>query len=149
MLSWQSCRAMKAHKLWRHALRWVCGGLAYMALEMLWRGHTHWTMGLLAAVLCVPLDIANELMPWSLPLWAQAVLGGFTVTGAELVAGLVLNVWLGLGIWDYSNLPGNLWGQICPQFTALWCLLCLGMIPLFDWLDYKLCGGEKPHYKLI
>jgi len=136
----------RKHKLWRHLLRWIAGGLAYMALEMLWRGHTHWTMGLLAAVLCIPLDIANELMPWELPLWQQAIIGGLTVTAAELAAGLILNVWLGLDIWDYSSLPFNFMGQICPQFTALWCLLCLAVIPMFDWLDYWLCGGARPRY---
>lgn len=135
------------HRLSKHLIRWAAGGLAYMGLEMLWRGRTHWTMGLLAAALCVPLDLANEHMPWDMPLWMQAILGSLTVTGGELAAGLILNVWLGLGIWDYSNLPGNLWGQICPQFTALWCLLSLGVIPLFDWLEYWLCGGEKPHYR--
>lgn len=137
------------HRVSKHVIRWVIGGLAYMGLELIWRGRTHWTMGLLAAVLCIPLDLANEyIIPWDTPLPLQAILGGLTVTGAELSAGLILNVWLGLGIWDYSSLPLNLWGQICPQFTALWCLLSLGMIPLFDWLEYWLCGGQKPHYKL-
>lgn len=45
------------------------------------------------------------------------------VTALELVAGLVLNVWLGLGIWDYSSMPGNLLGQICPQYSFAWFLL--------------------------
>lgn len=120
-----------------------------MGLEMLWRGHTHWTMGLLAALLCIPLDLMNDVIPWEMSLFQQAIVGGFTVTAAEFVAGLILNVWLGFGIWDYSELPFNILGQICPQFTALWCLLCLGMIPLFDYLEYWLCGGEKPHYKLF
>lgn len=31
-----------------------------------------------------------------------------TLAGKELgVTGLVLNVWLGLGVWDYSHLAGN------------------------------------------
>lgn len=136
------------HRLSKHVARWVCGGLAYMGLELLWRGHTHWTMGVLAACLCVPLDIANEHMPWEMPLWLQAICGGLTVTGAELAAGLMLNVWLGLGIWDYSKMPLNLWGQVCPQFTALWCLLCMAVIPMFDWLEYLFCGGQKPHYTM-
>ncbi len=106
-------------------------------------------MILLAALLCVPLDIANEAMPWAMPLWLQAVLGGLTVTAAKLAAGLALNVWLGLGVWDYSTLPCNLLGQICPQYTALWCLLAGLVIVAFDWLDYWLCGGERPHYRLI
>ncbi len=46
--------------------------------------------------------------------------------GIEIVhdklAGLGLNVWLGLGIWDYSGECGNLWGQVCPLYAALWCL---------------------------
>ena len=44
------------------------------------------------------------------------------------------------------TLPGNLWGQICPQFWALWCLLSLPMIVILDWLRYAVEGGETPHY---
>ena len=84
-------------RLWRHVPRWALGGVLYGGLELLWRGYTHWTMLLLAALLCVPLDIANEHMPWDMPLWAQAVIGGLTVTAAELAAGVVLNLLLGLG----------------------------------------------------
>ena len=61
-----------------HAIRWVVGGMLYGGLELLYRGHTHWTMLLLAALLCVPLDLANEHIPWEWPLWAQAVAGGTT-----------------------------------------------------------------------
>lgn len=132
-----------------HIVRWMFGGVLYGVLEVLYRGYTHWTMMLLAALLCIPLDTANEHMPWTLPLWLQALLGGLTITAGELAAGLVLNVWLGLGIWDYSDLPCNFMGQICVQFTALWCLLAAPVIVLFDWLDYWLCGGKRPRYRLI
>ena len=130
-------------------LCWAAGGLLYGLLEILWRGYTHWSMVELAAILCVPLDIANEHMPWEFPLWLQAVLGGLTITAAELAAGLVLNVWLGLGVWDYSGLWGNLWGQICPQYALLWCLLAGPVIVAFDWLDYWTGRGDRPHYQLI
>ena len=132
-----------------HLVRWLCGGVLYGFLEVIWRGHTHWTMMLLAVVLCIPLDIANERMPWELPLWLQAVLGGLVITAAELLAGLALNVWLGLDIWDYTGLWGNLCGQICPQYTARWCLLAAPVVVGFDWLDYWLCGGERPRYRII
>ena len=75
--------------------------------------------------------------------------GGTVITAAEFAAGLVLNVWLGLGVWDYSGLPGNLLGQICPQFWALWCLLAWPVIVAFDWLCYWLDGGERPRYRFI
>ena len=71
------------------------------------------------------------------------------VTLAELAAGLLLNVWLGLGIWDYSRMPGNLWGQVCPQFAALWVPLSAAAIVLDDWLRHWLWGEERPRYKLI
>ena len=132
-----------------HIVRWAFGGLLYGLLEILWRGYTHWTMMLLAAVLCIPLDLANEHMPRDLPLWIQAVIGGLCISAGELAAGLVLNVWMGLAIWDYSTLPCNLWGQICLQYTALWCILAAPVIVVFDWLEYCLCGGDTPRYRLI
>lgn len=136
-------------RLWRHVPRWALGGILYGGLELLWRGYTHWTMILLAALLCVPLDIANEYIPWELPLWMQAVIGGLTVTAAELAAGVVLNLWLRLEVWDYSGMWGSLWGQVCPLYTVLWCILAGPVIVAYDWLDCWLCGGERPHYHLF
>ena len=136
-------------RLWRHVPRWALGGVLYGGLELLWRGYTHWTMLLLAALLCVPLDIANEYIPWDIPLWAQAVIGGLTVTAAELAAGVVLNLWLRLEVWDYSGMWGSLWGQVCPLYTVLWCILAGPVIVAYDWLDCWLCGGERPHYHLF
>ena len=136
-------------RLLNHVLRWAAGGLLYGLLEIIHHGYTHWPMILLAAILCVPLDLANNHIPWEMPLVLQALLGGLTITAAELLAGLMLNIWLGLGIWDYSGLPGNLWGQICPQFGALWCLLAGVAIVLFDRMDYWFSNGEKPRYKMI
>lgn len=132
-----------------HILRWVAGGLLYGFLEILHHGHTHWTMILLAALLSIPLDIANNRIPWEMPLLLQALLGGLVVTGAELASGLVLNVWMGLSIWDYSGMPGNLWGQITPQYSAVWVLLSGVAIVLFDWIDYWIGGGKQPHYRMI
>ena len=69
-----------------HIVRWMLGGVLYGVLEVLYRGYTHWTMMLLAALLCIPLDIANERMPWDLPLRLQAVLGGLSAgLGVSLV----------------------------------------------------------------
>ena len=132
-----------------HVIRWLCGGALYGLLETFWRGHTHWTMVVLAAAICIPLDLANEHFPWTLPLGVQAALGGLAITAGELLAGLVLNVWLGLGIWDYSGQWGNVLGQICPLYTALWCLLAGPVSVGFDWLDHLLCSGERPRYRVI
>lgn len=136
-------------KILVHIIRWAVGGLLYGLLEVLQHGYTHWSMILLAAILCIPLDLANNHIPWDMPLVIQAILGGLTITAAELVAGLILNIWLGLDVWNYSGLPGNLWGQICPEFAVLWVLLAGMAIVLFDWMDYWIGGGDRPHYRLI
>lgn len=137
------------------SMRWVkalalmgIGGAIYAVIELIWRGHTHWTMALLGGLLFVLIGAINEYIPWGIPLWRQGVIGALIVTWAELVAGLVLNVWLRLGIWDYSNLPGNFMGQICPQFTAAWVLLSIVAVVLDDWLRYWLFGEDRPHYKI-
>ena len=53
---------------------------------------------------------------------------------------------MGMGVWDYSHLPGNLWGQVCPQFAALWCVVSGPAIVLLDWMRYAVRGGQRPHY---
>jgi hypothetical protein len=124
----------------------LVGGVLYCCMEGIWRGYTHWTMFLLAAFLSLPLDQINEQMSWDTPIWLQAIFGGMGITAAELVAGLILNVWFGLRVWDYSDLPWNYMGQICPQYSVLWVLLAGFGIVLFDILRWCLFDEEKPRY---
>ena len=136
-------------------LLWTWGGTVYFFGEVVWktlRGHPEtisWTMLLVAIILCIPLERFGAELPWDMPFSLQALICGAAITATELVAGLVLNVWLGLGVWDYSNLPLNLWGQICPQFAVLWVLVSAAGIVIFDWLRYTVMGGDKPRYTLF
>ena len=136
-------------------LLWVWGGAVYYLLEVAYKslnGHPErisWTMLVIAILLCIPVERCGAELPWEYPLWLQALCCAILVTAAEFVTGLVLNRWLGLGVWDYSHLPFNLMGQICPQFTALWWGLCLVFIPVFDWMRWAVEGGEQPHYTMI
>lgn len=133
-------------------LLWTWGGAVYFLLEVAWktiRGEPErisWTMLILAVILCILVERAGAELPWEVPLWLQALACAVLVTLTELAAGLILNVWLGLDVWDYSHLWGNLWGQICPQFALIWWALCLAFIPVFDWMRYIVAGGERPHY---
>ena len=133
---------------------WTWTGTTYFFVEVVFktlRGRPEtisWTMLALAILLAIPLERFGAELPWDCPLWLQALICGTAITAAELAAGLVLNICLGMAVWDYSSLPGNLWGQICPQFWALWCLLSLPMIVILDWLRYAVEGGETPHYTM-
>jgi uncharacterized membrane protein len=125
------------------------GGGVYCAVELLWRGHTHWTMCVLGGVCFLLIGGINEYLPWEMGLVWQSLLGAAVVTLAELAAGLVINVWLGLGVWDYSALPFNLWGQICPQYALAWIPLSAAGIAADDWLRWKLFGEYKPRYTAL
>ena len=89
------------------------GGLIYVSIELIYRGHSHWTMGVLGGVSFISIGIINEILSWETPLLIQCAIGGCLITFYEFITGLILNIWLHLGIWDYSHMPFNILGQIC------------------------------------
>ena len=127
----------------------------YFLLEVAWKtfsGHPeriHWSMLVVAIILSLALERGGAQCPWEWSLPLQALVCTVLITDVEFVAGLILNVWLGLGIWDYSNLPLNFMGQICLWYSALWYVLSLVFIPVFDYLRYWVVGGEKPRYYFL
>lgn len=127
----------------------MIGGTIYFCIEMLWRGHSHWTMALVGGICFIAIGAINEYIPWEMGMVQQSLIGACLTTTIEFVSGLILNVWLGMGIWDYSNMPFNLLGQICLPFFFAWVLLACIAIVLDDYLRYWLFNEEKPHYQLI
>lgn len=135
---------------WRkEVILYLIGGSVYILLELFWRQRSHWTMFILGGICFVLLGLLNEVLPWAMPLWQQALMGTLLITALEFFTGLLVNCHFGWQVWDYSRLPGNICGQICPQFTVLWIPISVAGIILDDWLRYLLFGEEKPHYKLI
>lgn len=133
-------------KLYKTMYLWAIGGLLYCLFELFFRGHTHWTMFAVGGFCFVMCGLLNEHIGWDMPFPLQMLIGCLIITGTELIAGIVLNMWLGLNIWDYSNMPLNLWGQICLPFSFLWFFLSAVAIILDDELRYNMFGEEKPHY---
>lgn len=137
----------------RHSLKaaflFVVGGLVYILIELIWRGHTHISMFILGGICFVAIGFINEVFPWSLGLIWQSMIGAVIVTVLEFITGVIVNIWLGLNVWDYSNMPFNLLGQICLPFAFAWIALSAIAIILDDYLRYWIFGEEKPRYKLI
>ncbi|MDR2024638.1 MAG: putative ABC transporter permease [Hungatella sp.] len=127
----------------------MVGGFIYISMELIFRGRSHWTMFLLGGLCFVCLGLINELIPWQMPFLKQMLIGMLIITYFEFITGCVLNIWLGWGIWDYSNIPGNILGQICPVFSFLWFWISGAGIILDDWLRYWLFGEDRPHYTII
>ena len=110
----------------------LIGGSLYLLAELIWRGHTHWTMGVLGGICFI---LFGSLTLINIPLYMKALAGTFLVTFLELCAGLILNIWLKLSIWDYSGLPFNLFGQICVPYSLLWLPLSILGIALYPRLQ--------------
>lgn len=124
------------------------GGLLYILIELFWRGWSHWSMFLLGGLCFLYLGLINEILKWDTPLWKQIVLGAVGITLLEFLTGCVVNLWLDWNIWDYSQMPGNILGQVCPQYMILWVPIAFLGIVLDDWLRYLHFDEERPHYKL-
>ncbi len=124
------------NRLWRTAAEYLAalifGGVIYGALETLFRGYTHPSMLVTGGLCFSGLYAIEKHSP--LPLPAKACLGALLITAAELIAGCVCNLWLGWGVWDYSHMAYNLWGQICLPFSLLWLVLTLPAYRLAAWL---------------
>lgn len=99
----------------------LLGGSGYLAIELAWRGTSHWTMFLAGGIcLCLLQQLARQ--PISLSVAAGA--GAVGVSGMEVAIGLVCREILHVTVWDYSSEWGNWAGLICPRYTGYWFLLC-------------------------
>lgn len=125
------------------------GGMAYNVVEVLYRGYTHWTMFVVGGLCFILIGLINEIFSWETALWKQMLIGGTVITVVEFVAGCVVNLLLGWNVWDYSQLPLNVLGQICVPFYFVWVLLSLVGIVLDDMIRWKCFGEDKPRYKIF
>ena len=105
----------------------VLGGIANGAMEILFRGYTHWTMVLTGGACILTFYLLSDWM-MSMPLVAAALVGAAIITLYEFSVGYIVNVRLGWDVWDYSREKFNVMGQICPMFSHVWFSLS------FTWL---------------
>lgn len=133
----------------RELILFLIGGAAYCGIEILFRGYTHWSMYILGGLCFVIIGLINELLTWKIPLISQMFISSIVITVLEFITGCIVNLWLGIGVWDYSDQPYNLLGQICLLFTNLWFLLSLVGIFLDDIIRWKLFGEGKPRYRIF
>jgi len=124
------------------------GGLIYIMIEFIWRGESHWTMFLLGGICFIYLGLINEVFPWEMPMWRQVMTGAVGIIVLEFLTGCVVNLLLGWNVWDYSGMPGNILGQVCPQYFVLWLPVSLAGILLDDWIRYQHFGEEQPRYNV-
>ena len=125
------------------------GGFIYALIEIMFRGHTHWTMMILGGVCFIAIGLINEFLSWDIPLIAQGIIGSVAITSLEFITGCIVNLKLGWNVWDYSDVLFNVKGQICLPFSVLWVFISVAAIILDDYLRYWIFHEEKPHYTIV
>lgn len=91
----------------------------------------------------------GQMTRWQDPLWLQVVRCTVFVLAGEFLTGIIVNKWFRLEVWDYSDQPMQLFGQICLPFAIIFSGLCAVGILLDGYLLHWLYGEEKPSYHIL
>ncbi|MGM9684447.1 MAG: hypothetical protein ACI3XQ_12690 [Eubacteriales bacterium] len=108
----------------RNLLLFAGGAAGYYTLEILYRGYSHWSMALCGG-LCMFFIYRMNSRLCRRRIFLRAVCGSLIITAVEMICGCVVNLAFKMNVWDYSELPLNLLGQICLPFSLLWFGLCI------------------------
>lgn len=133
--------------IFKYLVLFITNGSIYVNLEIFFRGYSHISMFILAGVCGIVIGGLNNWYTWDMPVIKQMLISGFIITCFEYTTGYIVNIKLGLNVWDYSNLPFNINGQICLYFSILWVFISLIAILVDDWLRYILFNEEYKKYK--
>lgn len=71
---------------------------------------------------------------YALPLFVRCLLGAVILTLIEFTVGCVVNLGMGKKVWDYSDCPCQILGQVCLLYSVLWAVLSLPALLLLDLL---------------
>ena len=129
---------------------WFIMGMIYFTIEGIWRipkgGYANIIMLPIGGLCGVIVGGINQLPQfYNMKVLLQSLIGAILVTIVEFLAGCLLNLLFNLGIWDYSNMPFNLLGQICLPFTLLWFIIMPFCIWLEDRVRYLVFSEGKPY----
>ncbi len=115
----------------KYVFIFLTGGIGYGIIEILFRGYTHWSMIITGGTAFVSLYLINKTLS-DIPLLIKAFLGMIVITTLEFTVGIIVNKIFHLNVWDYTNIPGNIMGQISLQFSACWYGISLIAFIIFE-----------------
>lgn len=126
------------------------GFMAYITIEVCYRGYSYPLMGVCGGIAIVLLDQINNKISWDVDILLQGVIGSLIITFFEFIIGnLFLKGYLPV-MWDYSNLWMNYKGIICLPFSLAWIGLSIVAVIIADAINYYMLGDvDVPYYKLF
>ena len=126
-------------KVREYTVCFLLGAVGYGLAEVLFRGYTHWTMLVAGGIVMTLFCHINKTE--NLNIFLKCLIGALVVTSIELAFGLIVNVRLGWGVWDYSDKPFNLFGQICPLFSLAWFFI--------SFVGFRLCDVVAKRFSYL
>lgn len=142
-------RRRAARKCSEYLFLWALGGSIYYLVEVAFRGFSHGSMFVLGGLALLFCTLQGQAMHWMEPLWLQLVRAVVFVTALEFITGILVNKWLRIGVWDYSDQPLQLFGQICVPFMVLFSGLLVCAILLGGTVAHRLFGEERPRFHIL
>ncbi len=127
---------MRKKRMGLHLCLILVGGLCYNLIELLWRGRTHWSMLVVGGVCFDAIGCTHHRLRRK-PLPLRCAVSAAVVTAVEFVSGCIVNLALGLGVWDYSRMRFHIKGQVCLLYTVFWMVLSAPA-----WYLYRFCRGR-------
>ena len=121
-------------------------GMIYYLLEVAWRGYSHWSMWILGGVCGILIGLINEYKH-DIGLFKQVSIGLGVILPLEFITGCIVNIWLGLNVWDYSELPFNLYGQVSLTFAPVFIPCIFLAILLDDFYRWKFNNEPFPRLR--
>ena len=121
----------------RNLLIFSVGAIGYFLIEILYRGHSHWTMAVCGGICLLAICYTNRKLR-SKNLFLRAAICAVIITVVEFICGCIVNLLFDLSVWDYSEVPYNLLGQICLLYSFYWIILSLIFIPLAQKINNRL-----------
>lgn len=121
---------------------WFLMGMVYFVIEGIWRipkgGDANVVMLPIGGLCGLLIGSINQIPKfYNMSVFKQSLIGTGIVLVIEYTAGYILNIKMGLDIWDYSDMFFNINGQICLEFGLLWLLLMPAAIWLEDFIRFK------------
>lgn len=132
-----------------YIIMFLFGGFLYCGTELLYRGRSHISMFLVGGFCFLLVGAIKNMLGHSASLIGQMFCCGIMFTLIEFTAGYILNHYLRMAIWDYSDQQYNLVGQICLLYSNFWMLIAAPVILLHDFAKHLLLGSPMEKYKIF
>ncbi len=112
----------------------LLGGSLYYALEIIFRGYSHYSMFIAGGLSIVSINVVCRKITLfkNRNVIIKAIIGGVIITAIEFLIGILFNIILKENVWDYTSLTMNILGQICIPFTFLWIALSFPALLICD-----------------